>query len=381
MIALLLAVDWDLFDRARSGFDAELAALRPPDCEVLDVHTHLGRDEDGAELALPTLLAWLDLAGARRACVFPLHDPDRRPAYRVPNDRILRCAAESQDRLLPFCRLDPADDPLAEGERCLAAGARGIKLHPRAERFAVDDENVNGIFALAEQARVPILIHAGAGMPPIADDLVRIALRHPDVVLILAHAATADQGVLTTRLADHPAVLYDVSCLFALDVVQLFARAPAERIVFGSDPPYGHPAALLYMALRVAALAGLDEGATRAFLGGTMSAVLERRALPAPTPPRCGRALSLPGELGRLHNYCAMASTAIFAGNLAEARSGLELALAVCRDPDPGSAAAALEVMGAAVSGALTLVDQHGGAMLALGLLHRVMTRAVTERA
>lgn len=376
----MATADWDLFGRARSGFDAELVTLRPPDCEVLDVHTHLGRDEDGSELALATLLAWLDEGDVRRACVFPLHDPERRPAYRVPNDRVLRWAAESQDRLFPFCRLDPADDPLAEGERCLAEGARGIKLHPRAQAFAFADETVEGIFALAEQAGVPLLLHAGAGMPPIADDLVRLALRHPGVVLILAHAASADQGVLTTRLADHPGVLYDVSCLFAVDALQLFARAPAERIVFGSDPPYGHPATLLYMALRVAARAGLDEEATRAFLGGTMSAVLDGRSLPPPTPARCGRVLSIPGELIRVHTYCAMAASQLFARNLAGARGGLQLALAACRDPDPGPAAPALDVIGAAVSGALTLVDQDGGAGLALGLMHHAMARAVTER-
>ena len=31
----------------------------------------------------------------RRALVFPLHEADRPPAYRVPNDRVLGWAAES----------------------------------------------------------------------------------------------------------------------------------------------------------------------------------------------------------------------------------------------------------------------------------------------
>ena len=50
-----------------------------------------------------------------------------------------------------------------------------------------------------------------------------------------------------------------MSCFFPLDVIELFARVPAERIVFASDPPYGLPATTLYMALRVARQAGLDE--------------------------------------------------------------------------------------------------------------------------
>ena len=188
--------------------------------------------------------------------MFPLHDPERQPAYSVPNDRVLAWAGESDGRLIPFCRLDPAEDPLAEGERCLAAGARGIKLHPRAQDFAFDGQEMDGIFALAEAARVPILIHAGRGLPPLADGLADLALRHPEAVLILAHGAICDQGILTSRLADHPGVLYDISCFFPLDVIELFARVPAERIVFASDPPYGLPATSLYLALRVAAPGG-----------------------------------------------------------------------------------------------------------------------------
>ncbi|HVR04460.1 MAG TPA: hypothetical protein VMS02_00350, partial [Solirubrobacteraceae bacterium] len=122
----------EIYRQALAPFVADAARLVPADAEILDAHTHLGLDEDGRSLDLATLLSQLDDAGARRACVFPLHDPERRPAYSVPNDRVLGWAGESEGRLTPFCRLDPAEAPIAEGERCLGKGARGIKLHPRA---------------------------------------------------------------------------------------------------------------------------------------------------------------------------------------------------------------------------------------------------------
>ncbi len=118
-------------------------------------------------------------------------------------------------------------------------------------------------------------------------------MSHPSVVLILAHGAICDQGILTSRLADHPGVLYDISCFFPLDVIELFARAPAERIVFASDPPYGMPATTLYLALRVAAQAGLDETTTRGVLGATMAGLLDGRGLPPATPPRRGPSITL----------------------------------------------------------------------------------------
>ena len=187
-------------------------------------------------------------------------------------------------RLYPYCRLDPAQEPVGEAERCLALGARGIKLHPRAQAFGFGDRPAEAIWRVAQAAKVPILVHAGRGMPSM-EPLADLALRYPEVPLVLAHAAIADQGMFAARLADHPAVLYDTSCFSALDVVELFARVPAEWIVFGSDVPYGRPAGGLFLALRAGAYAGLDADELASLAGGTITAVLEARAL-APAQPQ-----------------------------------------------------------------------------------------------
>ncbi len=372
-------MDEALYANALAPFLAETQRLRPPETEVIDAHTHLGLDEDGRSLDLEQLLSQLDAADARRACVFPLHDPERRPAYRVPNDRVLRWAEESEGRLTPFCRLDPAEDPIDEGERALAAGARGIKLHPRAQDFVFDGPEMRAIFALADSAGVPILIHAGRGLPPLADGLADLALSHPGVVLILAHGAICDQGILTSRLADHPGVLYDISCFFPLDVVELFARVPAERIVFASDPPYGLPATTLYLALRVAAQAGLTEQATRGLLGATMADLIDGRGLPAAGAPVRGESIVLAGRLARVYNYASLTGPALFAGVPQQAVAMLEMALAACRDPDPGDVGDALETIGSALSAARTLLGSPNGVRAAIDLVYRATVRAATE--
>jgi predicted TIM-barrel fold metal-dependent hydrolase len=372
-------VDQSLYENALAPFLAETEQLRPADAEVIDAHTHLGLDEDGRSLTLEQLLALLDAAGARRACVFPLHDPERRPGYRVPNDRVIAWAGESDGRLVPFCRLDPVEDPVGEAERCLAIGARGVKLHPRAQDFTFDTGEMDGVFALAEREQVPILIHAGRGLPPLADGLVDLALRHPGAILILAHGAICDQGILSTRLADHPGVLYDISCFFPLDVIELFARVPAERIVFASDPPYGATATTLYLALRVAQQARLDEHATRLMLGGTIAALIDGDALPAPAPPRRGSSVTLSGRLARVYGYASLVGPAMFSGVVDQAGAMLDMAIAACRDPDPGSDGEALDVIGAALSAAKTLVADDDGRRAAIDLVYRSIVRAATE--
>jgi predicted TIM-barrel fold metal-dependent hydrolase len=368
-----------LYASALAPFVAETARLRPAHAEVIDAHTHLGLDEDGRSLTLEQLLSQLDLADARRACVFPLHDPERKPSYSVPNDRVLAWAAQSEGRLVPFSRLDPSEGPLAEAERCLAAGARGIKLHPRAQDFVFDGGDMDDVFKLAEEAAVPILIHAGRGLPPLADGLVDLALRHPGAVLILAHGAICDQGILTTRLADHPGVLYDISCFFPLDVIELFARVPAERIVFASDPPYGLPATTLYMALRIAWKAGLDDATTRAVLGGTMAALVDGHGLPPVGPVRRGPTIELSGRLARVYGYASLVGPALFGGAIEQAKAMLDMAVAACRDPVPGAVGEALETIGAALDAAGTLIEEQDGVRPAIDLVYRAIVRAATE--
>ncbi len=375
-----LGMSASIYADAIAPFLKDTARLRPDGAEVFDAHTHLGLDEDGRSLDLQTLLAQLDAGGARRACVFPLHDPDRRPSYRVPNNRVLGWAGESDGRLIPFCRLDPAEAPVVEGERCIEKGARGIKLHPRAQSFSFDGPEMDGIFALAGEAGVPILIHAGRGMPPIADGLANLALRHPEVVLILAHGAICDQGILTSRLKDHPGVLYDTSCFFPLDVIELLARVPAERVVFASDPPYGLTSSGLYLALRAAAHAGLGETATRAILGETMAGLVDGRGLPPVSAPHGGEEITLNGRLARAYGYGSLAGPALFGGAIEQAQGMLDLAIAVCRDPDPGEMGEALDAIGAGFIAARALLDVEGGVRGALDLLFRSVVRAATER-
>ncbi|MHB8531688.1 MAG: amidohydrolase family protein [Solirubrobacteraceae bacterium] len=368
-----------LYTQALAPFLEETERLRPAGAEVIDVHTHLGLDEDGRSLTLEQLLHQLDVAQARRACVFPLHDPERKPAYRLPNDRVLAWAAESEGRLVPFCRLDPAEEALAEAERALGAGARGIKLHPRAQEFRFDGGALDDVFKLAEEAKVPVLIHAGRGLPPLADGLADLALRHPGATLILAHGAICDQGILSTRLAEHPGVLYDISCFFPVDVIELYARVPAERIVFASDPPYGLPATTLYLALRVAEQAGLDEATTRLLLGGTTAALIDGEELPPAKPPRRGATVTLSGRLARVYGYASLVGPALFAGAVEQGAAMLDMAVASCRDPEPGEDGAELETIGRALEAASRLMTEENGIRPAIDRLYRSNVMAATK--
>jgi len=362
---------------AVAPFRHELALRRPGGAHVVDAHTHLGLDEDGMTLDPGGLLAMLDEADAQQAIVFPLHDPERAPGYRVPNDRVLEWAAGSGGRLVPFCRLDPRDGPLAEAERALRAGAQGIKLHPRAQAFDLAGQ-VEPIFALAERAEVPILIHAGRGLPDtFAAELVEIAQRHPGARLILAHVGVADQAALAAGLRGHPGAVFDTSWLNLADTIGLLAQIPAERLVFGSDPPYGRTYVGLFFVLRIAACLGLPPDAVRLILGGTVQRLLAREELAPAGPPPAPERLVADARLVRLHSSCMMIFGASMAG--VPALDILDLAAAICRDPEPGPAGDALERVAPLLGLAREFLPSDRPEVVRMGRQCLVLTAAVAS--
>lgn len=249
---------------------------------LYDAHTHFGRnDPDGYRQEPSQLLAALEVAGAR-AVTFPMHEPDGYPAA---NDEALAAAAASDGRLVAFCRVNPHEGALAEARRCLDAGARGIKLHPRAERFALHEGEVEALVALAGERRVPVLIHAGRGIPALGADTLELAERHPGAHLILAHGAVSDLAWIWRLLPDHPNVLIDTSWWNPADLIGLFCLAPPGQIVWASDSPYGAPVNSAAFQLRCALAAGLGPEAIAAVAGGTIERVLAGEPAPDVGPP------------------------------------------------------------------------------------------------
>jgi predicted TIM-barrel fold metal-dependent hydrolase len=255
-----------------------VTALLPAGCAPFDAHTHLGLDEDGHTLSVAEHLRLMDEAGVRAANVFALNEPDREPAYRAPNDRVLRWAAEQPERLFPFVRLslEAGENPLREAERCLALGARGIKLHPRAQAFRVNDPQLEAVFALADERRLPVLIHAGRGLPPgMPLELGHVAERHPGASLILAHAAIVAQAGIGELARSVENIFFDSSTWSPYDQLNLLSLVPPEQLLWASDIPYGEPLAALNLFVRAARMSGAGDDTLRGMLCDTARGLLD----------------------------------------------------------------------------------------------------------
>jgi predicted TIM-barrel fold metal-dependent hydrolase len=317
-------------------YAALAVAELPKGSAVFDAHTHLGEDIDGMVGERDELLAIQRAYGIDRSFVFCLDEPDRRPAFTAANDRTLAHCAEAPAELLPFVRLDLDERPVEEATRCLDLGARGIKLHPRAQRFLPDDPRLEPVFALAAERRVPILIHGGRGLPPIADSLARLLDRHCPPALIVAHAGIVDLAAMARNFAGRPGVFFDTSVWSPLDLLDLYRLVPPEQVVYASDYPYGRQPNSLLMAVRTARASALHDDQLRAVLHDTAARIADDLEPVEPSAPRGANELSHPVTFLRIHQYLTMASAMLWMRHAADTFGVLGLALNACDERSNG---------------------------------------------
>jgi hypothetical protein len=301
-------------DLLRPWHDALLDSLPP--IASFDAHTHTGsNDPDGFRSSPADLLAALGEIGSR-AAVFAMHEPS---GYPPANDRVLAEAAASDGVLVPFCRLDPhSGDPAAEAERCLDAGARGIKLHPRAEQFRLEEPETEPIFAVADERGVPVLVHAGRGIPALGRDALDLAGKYPRARIILAHAGVCDLAWIWRHTADHPNLFFDTAWWNAADLLTLFSLVPPGQVLWGSDAPYGTPLQSQIMAFRCALQAGVEPGAIPVIGGGQMARLVEGEE-PLDLGPAPGTdSLSHDPLLARVSTYIQVAAGRMMLRDAAE---------------------------------------------------------------
>jgi hypothetical protein len=263
----------------RALVEAELASL--DGLRVFDAHSHTGRDVDGSSRTREEHLATLEPLDGR-SVVFPFRVEGD---YQPENVRVIEECRRYSERLVPFARLDPRAITAADVGAAIAAGARGVKLHPRAEDFRLDHPGVEAIVSVAAKAGTPVLIHAGAGVGSFGSTITDLAARHRGCPLILAHAAVSDLAWLWRAVPDHPNLFFDTSWWNPSDLIALFALVPPGRILFGSDEPYMDFGTVLAITLRCARFAGISAEAIELVMGGQLENLLAGRPAEDAGPP------------------------------------------------------------------------------------------------
>ena len=177
--------------------------------------------------------------------------------HRMTNDEYMDWLFETcsvDDRYVPFISVDPnkGEDALVSIERLVKRYApKGIKMYP-ATGFYPDDPKYDGYWDLIEDLGLVVTTHAGMALPPLDGKychpkfFARVAERHPDMKIIIAHLGGMFYDELFPLMDEYENVYTDCSALQGWipedkDMVdrrldEVTSRYP-ERVVFGSDSP------------------------------------------------------------------------------------------------------------------------------------------------
>jgi hypothetical protein len=198
-------------------------------------------------------------------------------------------------QLIPFIGLDPCMTEsvlLAEIETSRTAGARGIKLHPAAQRFYPNDERLAPAYTRATKLGWPVIFHSGAfalgesstnqasleNFPPLLKSF-------PKLTVVLGHMGFGEFDTCAEIAGEFPNAMFD--CCFVVNgtepspaisddaVVAGFRKMGVDRVMFGSDYPWHDPA---LDAARINQLA-LNESEKRAVLHDNAARVFRLAAV------------------------------------------------------------------------------------------------------
>ncbi len=232
---------------------------------IIDSHCHAGKGDGltgpwDTAAPLQKYLRRASTAGINRTVLFPAFHSD----YAVANREVARIVASRPDRFYGFAFVHPDRDRGRVFTMVKVAveqyGFRGIKVH----RY--DGRITREICEVARAFSLPVLYDV-MGEVSVVELLSR---EYPDVIFIIPHLGSfADdwraQLALIDHLVRHPNVYTDTSGIRRFDLLQeAVRRAGANKVLFGTDGPWLHPAVEL-VKVRVLGLPQYEE---QLILGG-----------------------------------------------------------------------------------------------------------------
>lgn len=171
----------------------------------------------------------------------------------VDDRHVAAYVAAHPDTLIGFLSVDPTqpgwERELRDGHEQL--GLRGIKLLPMYAGFRPDDERLEPLWKYAAKHRLPVLLHTGTtfiSQAPLECTLPRhldtVAIRHPDVKMILAHLGHPYEGECVVVIRKHPNLYADISALhyrpfqFYHSLMLVQEYGVWDKVLFGTDYPF-----------------------------------------------------------------------------------------------------------------------------------------------
>lgn len=140
--------------------------------------------------------------------------------------------------------------PLARLDQQKRQGARGVKIHPAIQMIYPDDRRAMKVYRHCGELGLPVLWHCGpVDIEPEAGrrrSQVRLyekpIAENPDTTFVLGHAGALQPEVALAFANRYSNVWLEVASQSLPVIRTLLDKAPADRLMMGSDWPFYHQA-------------------------------------------------------------------------------------------------------------------------------------------
>ncbi len=202
---------------------------------IIDIHNHVGRAIDGKSQTISQLRANMKRLGITHSVIFPFNEPGN---LVEASRRLLEYRGRN---IIPFLRFDPkTPNPDAIAKELEENEYKGVKLHPKAQKFDAADKRYYDFYKTIQRFKIPLLFHTKKetkrNMDP--DRIAALARKFPKLNIILGHYASMSMDALAYIKTRNN--LYAETSIFSSDgTFDLILKATnPKRILFGSDSPY-----------------------------------------------------------------------------------------------------------------------------------------------
>lgn len=195
---------------------------------------------------IPNLLREMEETGIRASLLLPIDFP-----VLSDNAKIALSAAKSTSKILSAGSVHPfASDPERRLDAQLAAGARGIKMHPSVQLVRPDTRRAKRLYRMCAEREMFVFWHCGpAGIEPkIGQYLNQVRFyeepirQNPRTIFLLGHSGARQFEQALALQKAYPNVWLETSSQSLSNVRRMVLEADPDRVVHGSDWPFYHPA-------------------------------------------------------------------------------------------------------------------------------------------
>lgn len=173
--------------------------------------------------------------------------------------------AKENSKFIPYISVHPEMDCdiLELIENYFRLNAKGFKIHPNVQTFDIKHNVLKPVWELCDKQKIPVLVHCGPVSTVCTNEYANFNVIEPfignyqSIPIILAHLGGGEPDYVFRIAEKYPNIYFDTAITFSgkhcikrihdelwendEKVVWVFRKIGIEKIIFGSDYPYGSP--------------------------------------------------------------------------------------------------------------------------------------------